>query len=157
MGMSSNVELKVRSFNEQAKKRVQSIDLAEYNLVGWTNTKPLLVCEDSDMAAGRNDFLGLMERIAEALNGEGIAYLIESVEEDVPYATTFFYLGDQVRMKQFESDPYDDIEEDEECEDPWEALERAAEKRHESYIPKASWLEDDFSEIEKNNLEKYPW
>ena len=158
MGMSSDVELKVRTFKPGAKKRVQDIDLSEYNLVNWTSAKSLLICKDSDMAAGRNDFAGLMEKIAEALNGEGMAYLIESVEEDVPYATTYYYQGNDVKTKQFESDPYDDMEMDEEFDDPWEALDAAKEKRHESYIPKAEWAdEEEFTDKEKELLEKYPW
>ena len=158
MGMSSDVELKVRAFKDGAKKRVQAIDLSEYNLVNWNDNGTLLICKDSDMAAGRNDFAELMEKIAEALQDEGMAYLIESVEEDVPFATTYYYQGNDVKTKQFESDPYDGMEMDEEFDDPWEALDAAKEKRHESYIPKAEWADEEgLTETEKELLEKYPW
>ena len=64
MGMSSDVELKVRAFKDGAKKRVQAIDLSEYNLVNWNDNGTLLICKDSDMAAGRNDYLISPDRMS---------------------------------------------------------------------------------------------
>ena len=150
MGMSSSLELKVRAFSGAAKKRVMEISLKDYNLIDWTETDPILVCEDSGLPAGRNDFKELMERIAEALNGEGMAYLIEAVDEDIPYATTFFYLGNGVKVKKFETDPFDLDDE----EDPWEA----AIERRKTYVPRVEWIKGaKYSAVEKELLEKNPW
>lgn len=162
MGMSSTVELKVRPFNEETKEKVKAIDLGEYNLLDWSESGSLLVMEFDNVAAGRNDFAELMEKIAAALNGEGMAYLIEYVEEDVPYATTYYYQGNGVKDKSFESDPdmdlYDMQEEMGEDADIDDVLEAAKEKRHDSYIPRASWARGKkFSAEEKELLKKYPW
>ena len=35
MGMNSNVFLSVTTFTDEAKSKVKSIDLSEYNLDGW--------------------------------------------------------------------------------------------------------------------------
>ena len=162
MGMLSTVELKVRAFNEDAKKKVQAIDLDEYNLLDWSESGPLLVMEFDNVAAGRNDFAELMDKIAEALNGEGMAYLIEYIEEDVPYATTYYYQGNGVKTKKFESDPdfdlYEMQEEMGEDADIEDVLEAAKEKRHDSYIPRARWASGkEFTAEEKELLKKYPW
>lgn len=107
MGMDSEARLRVRALNSKAKKRVKAIDLSEYNLYGgWFEDGDLLCCDDDNLAAGRNDFLGLIERIGEALNGEGLAYLVESVEEDVPYAFTFCYQGGKVHVIRFSAELY---------------------------------------------------
>lgn len=162
MGMSSDVELRVRAFNEEAKKKVLAIDLGEYNLINWSESGLLLEVDDSDLAAGRNDFAELMDKIAEALNGEGMAYLVEYVEEDMPYATTYYYQGNGVKTKSFESDPdfdmYEMQEEMGEDADIQDVLDAAAEKRHDSYIPRAGWARGkSFSSEEKELLKKYPW
>ena len=162
MGMLSTVELKVRPFNEETKEKVKAIDLHEYNLLDWSESGSLLVMEFDNVAAGRNDFAELMEKIAAALNGEGMAYLIEYVEEDVPYATTYYYQGNGVKDKSFESDSgmdlYDMQEEMGEDADIDDVLEAAKEKRHDSYIPRASWARGKkFSAEEKELLKKYPW
>ena len=68
MGMSSDVEIRVRAFNEEAKKKVLAIDLGEYNLIDWTESNLLLEVYDSDLAAGRNDFMELMKKVAEVLD-----------------------------------------------------------------------------------------
>jgi len=162
MGMSSTVELKVRAFNDEVKKKVREINLREYNILDWRESGPLLVMEDNNVAAGRNDFAELMEKIAAALNGEGMAYLIEYIEEDMPYATTYYCQGNGVKTEDFESDPEEDLYEmqEEMGEDANidEVLDAASEKRHDSYIPRASWARgEDFTPEEKEMLKKYPW
>ena len=162
MGMSSDVELRVRTFNEEAKKRVLAIDPGEYNLIDWEVSDLLLKVDDSNLAAGRNDFAELMDKIAEALNGEGMAYLVEYIEEDVPYATTYYYQGNGVKTKSFKSDPDEDLfemqEEMGEDADIRDVLDAAADKRHDSYIPGADWARGKgFTADEKELLKKYPW
>lgn len=46
MGMSSDVELRVRAFNEEAKKKVLAIDLGEYNLINWSESGLLLEVDE---------------------------------------------------------------------------------------------------------------
>ena len=162
MGMSSTVELKVRAFNDEVKKKVRAINLREYDILDWKESGPLLVMKDNNVAAGYNDFAELMEKIAVALNGEGMAYLIEYIEEDMPYATTYYYQGNGVKTKNFESDPEEDLyemqEEMGEDADIDDVLDAAREKRHDSYIPRASWARGKkFTPEEKEMLKKYPW
>ena len=155
MGMDSSVELKVRAFNDAAKQRVLDIDLSEHNLVNWTDAGKMLICNDSDLAAGRNELDGLMEKIAAALNGEGMAYVYEAVDEDVPYGITYYYLGNRVRERSYEWD-IDEAYMDEEGEymDPWDAAKRL----HESYIPTAKWAKKEkLTKEEADLLKKYPW
>ena len=106
MGLDSDARLRVRTLNNQTKERVKAIDLSDYNLCGWSEKEDLLYCDDYNLAAGRNDFLGLMERIGEALQGEGLAYLVETVEEDVPFAFTFCSQGDKVHVIRFSAELY---------------------------------------------------
>ena len=162
MGMRSTVELAVRTFSEEAKKKVLAIDLDEYNLLDWEEKGPMLYMDYNNVAAGQNDFEDLMNRISEALNGEGMAYLIEYVEEDIPYATTYFYQGNGVKSKDFKSDPDGDLSDmrDEMGEDAdiRDVLEAAREKRYNSYIPTAEWARGKkFTPEERELLEKYPW
>ena len=149
MGMNSSVELKVRTFTDTARERILGISLKDYNLINWTETDPMLVCEDSGLAAGRNNFDELMGKIAEVLGDDGMAYLIEAVDEDIPYATTYFYQGNGLKKKHFETDPFDIDDE----EDPWDA----AIERRKTYVPKAGWKGIKYSSKEKELLKKYPW
>ena len=102
MSMNSNVFLSVTTFTDEAKSKVKSIDLSEYNLDGWEDDEDNeLYCRTEDLAYGRNDFRDLMEKIKDALGKSGKAYLAELCMEDVPEGTVYFYIGGKVRYSNF--------------------------------------------------------
>ena len=112
MGMNSNVFLSVTTFTDEAKSKVKSIDLSEYNLDGWEDDEDNeLYCRTEDLAYGRNDFRDLMEKIKDAIGKSGKAYLAELCMEDVPEGTVYFYIGGKVRYKKFSEYDFEDFEE----------------------------------------------
>ena len=116
----------------------------------------MLWCRTEDLAYGRNDFGDLMMRIKDTLQDDGMAYLVELCTEDVPEATTYFYLGDAIRYVFF-SDLFVDEEEEEDegldCED-------------DQFIPSLEWDKTNvigksrktkLTDEEKNVLNNHSW